>query len=46
MTGLDRGGVVGSFGVKHERTTDLSRWAAAARSATTALVCVRRAPHR
>jgi hypothetical protein len=24
------GGVFGGFGVKHERTTDLSRWAAAA----------------
>jgi hypothetical protein len=38
--GTLRGGVFGGFGVKHERTTDLSRWAAAARSATSALVCV------
>ena len=40
------GRVFGGFGVKHERTTDLSRWAAAARSATSALICVPRAPHR
>jgi hypothetical protein len=39
------GRVFGGFGVKHERTTDLSRWAAAARSATSALVCVPRARH-
>jgi hypothetical protein len=37
------GGVFGGFGVKHERTTSLSRWAAA-RSATSALgsVCLGR----
>ena len=28
--GTLRGGVLGGFFVKHERTTDLSRWAAAA----------------
>jgi hypothetical protein len=41
------GRVFGGFGVKHERTTtDLRCWAAAARSAPSALVCVPRARHR
>jgi hypothetical protein len=45
-SGTLTGRVFGGFGVKHERTTDSSRWAAAASSATSALICVPRTRHR